>query len=285
MIVVTGATGQLGSGIVKALRQRVPADRIVASTRNPDKATDLGVQVRRGDYTDAESLRQAFAGADQVLLISSNAAIYGGDPLVQHRTAIEAARSAGACRILYTAHMAASPTSLFTPMHTHAATEELLAACGVPWTSLRNGFYATRAQQEATGAMKSGMIEAPQDGKVAYTTHGDLAEAAAVILADEGRFDGPTPALTGGESFDMSDLAALLTDLLGRPIQRQTVSNGELEAKITARGLPPMVAKMTTGFYAATRAGEFATVDPTLKQLLSREPETLRSFLASRLTS
>jgi len=88
MIVVTGATGQLGRAIVMKLVERIPASQVAASVRDPQKANDLlalGVRIRRGDFTEPASLVDAFEGATQVLIVSSNAAASGGDPLAQHR--------------------------------------------------------------------------------------------------------------------------------------------------------------------------------------------------------
>src|SRR5690606_3806064 len=125
MIIVTGATGQLGRAIVENLVRRVPAEQVGASCRDPEKASALvalGVRVRRGDFEEPASLAHAFEGATQLLLVSSNARARGGDALAQHRRAIEAARRAGVRRIVYTSHMAASASSAFPPMHDHAAT-------------------------------------------------------------------------------------------------------------------------------------------------------------------
>lgn len=103
MIIVTGATGQLGHLIVQQLVHRVPAHEIGISVRDPEKAANLralGIRVRRGDFADPRSLPHAFEGATQVLIVSSNARAYGGDPLAQHRSAIDAARTVGARRII-----------------------------------------------------------------------------------------------------------------------------------------------------------------------------------------
>ncbi len=132
MIIVTGASGQLGRAIVEKLVERVPVSQVGASVRDPEKASTLAaLRVRRGDFADPASLSDAFEGATQVLIVSSNASAYGGDPLAQHRAAIEAARAAGAGRVVYTSHMAASSASLFPPMLDHAATEEMLSQSGL----------------------------------------------------------------------------------------------------------------------------------------------------------
>lgn len=283
MIVVTGATGQLGRAIVENLVRRVPATDVGASCREPAEAADLaalGVRVRRGDFDDAASLADAFEGATQVLVVSSNARAYGGDAIAQHRTAIEAARHAGARRVVYTSHMGASASSLFSPMHDHAATEAMLAQSGIAWTALRNGFYATSGIMLLGNAKSTGLVEAPEDGKVSWTAHADLAEAAAAVLAKEGSFDGPTPPLTGSEALDLSDLAEAASRVWGRPVRRTRITDDELRTRMTKRGLPAIVGEISVGLYRASRAGEFAAVDEALARILGRPTARIASILA-----
>ncbi len=284
MIIVTGATGQLGRATVEHLLARLPADQIGVSVRDPRKADDLlsrGVRVRQGDYADPASLEHAFEGASQVLIVSSNSA--GDGAVGQHAAAIGAARNAGARRLLYTSHMGASPTSAFPPMRDHAATEALLQASGVAFTSLRNGFYADSGVMLMGDAARSGTLAQPADGPVSWTTHADLAEATAVILADEGRFSGLTPPLTGPQALDLADLAAIATELTGRPITRVLVSDDEQRAAMKSRGVPDARADIMLGLFLASRNREFAAVDPALEALLGRPPKTVREVLASRL--
>lgn len=285
MIIVTGATGRLGRQIVEKLVGRVPASEVGVSVRDPGKAAGLaalGVRVRQGDFGEPQSLRHAFAGASQVLIVSSNARAYGGDTLAQHRAAIETAGAVGARRIVYTSHMAASASSGFPPMRDHAATETLLAQSGVPWTALRHGFYADSALMLMGNALKTGVIEAPADGKVSWTAHADLAEADALLLTDEGRYDGPTPPLTGSEALGLADVAAIASDVLGRPVRRQTIADDELRAKMVARGAPAGAVDTVLSLYAASRNGEFASVDPTLARLLGRPLLGMRDAIAEK---
>ncbi len=286
MIVVTGATGPLGRAIIEQLVTRVPAGQVGASVRDPAKAADLaalGVRVRQGNFDDPASLRDAFEGATQVLVVSSNAAATGGDPLAQHRSAIQAARAAGAGRIVYTSHMGASASSAFPPMHTHAATEAMLAESGLAWTALRHGFYATSGVAFLGDAAATGVLAAPADGPVSWTAHADLAEAAATVLADPGRDDGPTPPLTGAEALDLAAVAGLAAEVLGRPVRREVIADDALRARMAARGAPGPAANIALGFYTASRAGEFAAVDPTLERLLGRRPTSMRAVLAASL--
>jgi NAD(P)H dehydrogenase (quinone) len=284
MIIVTGASGQLGRGVVEQLLERVPADQVGVSVRSPEKAqwlSERGVRVRHGDFDDAASLRHAFEGAAQVLIVSASNT--GGALLRQHRTAIEAARAAGVKRILYTSHMGSNPASPFAPMPDHAATEAVLQASGVAFTSLRNGFYATSGLMLMGQAVQTGQLIAPEDGPVSWTAHADLAEAAAIALADEGRLDGLTPPLTGTEALDLAGIAAIASDLSGRPIARVTVTDEQYRASLVSHGLPARQADMLTGLFAASRQGEFAAVDPTLERLLGRRPLSMRGVLAASL--
>ncbi|WP_425147782.1 NAD(P)H-binding protein [Deinococcus sp.] len=283
MIIVTGASGQLGRAVVERLLERVPAAGIGVSVRDPGKSSDLaerGVRVRQGDFGDAASLRHAFEGAAQVLIVSSNSA--GDGAVRQHQTAVEAARDAGARRILYTSHTGAGATSAFAPMRDHAATEALLAASGVAFTSLRNGFYAASGLGLMGRAHETGELAAPADGPVSWTAHADLAEATALILADEGRFDGITPALTASEALDLADLAALAAQLSGRSIERVILTDDEYRTRMAARGTPAAQVELFLGLFAASRQRDFAAIDGALASLLGRPPVTMREVLASR---
>jgi NAD(P)H dehydrogenase (quinone) len=288
MIIVTGATGQLGHQIVEKLVKHVPANQVGASVRNPEKAADLqalGVRVRQGNFDDAESLKQTFEGATQVLIVSSNARASGGDPLAQHKNAIAAAKATGATRIVYTSHMAASAASAFPPALDHAATEDMLAKSGLKWTAIRHGFYAASGVAMLGDGLKTGVIEAPVDGKVSWTAHADLAEAAAIILAHEGKYEGPTPPLTGSQTLDFADLAEIATEVMGKSIKRKTLADDKLKAKVAARGAPESIARLALGFFIASRNGEFLTIDPTLAQLLGRPLTSMRDVMAQKIKS
>jgi len=280
MIIVTGATGQLGSQIVRRLLDRVPADQVGVSVRGPDRAADLatrGVRVRHGDFTQPASLMEAFEGATQVLVVS--AATTGASAVDQHAAVFKAALAAGTKRLVYTSHQAARADSLFPPMPDHAATEQYLAGTGAPFTALRNGFYASFVPRLLGQALQTGQLIAPADGPVSWTTHADLAEAAAIILADEGRFEGPTPPLTAPEAFDLQAVAGILSELTGRPMSRVVADDDEFVADMVSHGAPQGQADMLLGMFRASRRGEFATTNPTLENLIGRPATSLRSVL------
>lgn len=284
MIIVTGAGGHLGRGIVEGVLTRLPVGRIVACVRDPQKVTALaerGVQVRAGDFAEPEGLAAAFAGAEQVLVVSVDK--LGETALRLHRDAIRAARAAGARRVLYTSHMGARPDSPFAAAADHAATEALLAEGGAPFTSLRHGFYAESGLHLIGHAFETGELRVPEDGPVSWTARNDLAEADAILVAEEGRLDGLTPPLTAPEAFTMAELAAVASELTGREIKHVTVSDDEWREESVAQGTPAFAAEMLLGMYRAARRGDFATVDPTLEALLGRRPQTMRDVLAAAL--
>lgn len=280
MIIVTGATGKLGRRTVERLLERVPADRVGVSVRDPRKAGDLaarGVRVRQGSFDDPASLVHAFEGAEQVLLVSLDRT--GEECVSGHRAAIDAAVKAGAGRILYTSQMGAAHDSRFQACRDHARTEDLLCATGLPWTSLRNGFYAASALQFLEAARHTGDIALPADGAVAWTGHDDLAEATAVILTEEGRFEGPTPPLTGPAALDFDAVAEMAAQVTGRPVTRTVVPGAAFREQVLSHGAPAAVADLLLSIFAAARNGEFATVDPTLAALIGRAPVAFRTQL------
>ncbi|UQU66529.1 NAD(P)H-binding protein [Couchioplanes caeruleus] len=282
MIIVTGATGLLGSQTVERLLERVPARDVGVSVRNPDRAAGLaarGVRVRRGDFTAPASLPEAFEGATQVLIVSADRT--GEAAVAQHAAAIDAAVAAGARRILYTSHQGAGEHSRFEPMPDHAATERYLAKAGVAFTSLRNGFYAATVPRLLGRALETGELAAPADGPVSWTAHADLAEAAAITLAEEGRYDGPTPPLTAPQALDLADVAAILGELTGRTVRRVVVDDDEWVAGLVGHGVPQEQATMLLGMFHASRRGEFAATGPELEKLLERPATTLRAVLAA----
>lgn len=286
MLIVTGATGRLGTLIVDRLLERVPADRIGVSVRDVRKAAGLaerGVRVRAGDFTEPGSLKHAFEGAERVLVVS--AAIRGDGASTANSAAIDAAREAGARRILYTSHQAASPTSLFPPQRVHAATEEYLEQRGVPCTALRNGFYAATLSHYIGAALETGTLAVPQDGPVSWTAHEDLAEAAAVALTEDGALEGITPPLTAPHALDFADVAEILGRITGRTVTRVVMDDHEWTSAAVAHGMPRPAAEFALTMFTAARKGEFDVVDPTLETVIGRPAKTVHEVLEAVVRS
>ncbi|NPD04754.1 NAD(P)H-binding protein [Nocardioides sp. zg-1308] len=280
MIAITGATGALNGATVDHLLHRVPPDELVVVARDvarADRFARLGIEVRRGDYADAESLPAAYDGADQLLLVSSNDR--GADTVALHRAAIDAAVAARVGRILYTSHQAAAPDNPFHPGTVHAATEQLLAGSGVAWTSLRNGFYAHSLQWLAGPWRETGVIAVPGDGPVSWTAREDAAEAAAVVLASDGAYDGPVT-LTAPAAPTFVELSDVASELVGRRITSTVLTEDAWLAAQAEAGVPPQASSFLLGFYRGAREGFFAGTDPLLGELLGREPRSARDALA-----
>ncbi|MFC8800093.1 NAD(P)H-binding protein [Promicromonospora sp. NPDC057138] len=289
MIIVTGATGRLGARIVARLLEHVPAETVGVSVRDVAKAAHLaerGVRVRAGDFTDRAELDHAFEGADQVLVVSPSIR----DPREfarATRAGLDAAVRSGARRVLYTSHQMASPSSLFAPGRNHAESEAYLAerasAHGVTWTALRHGFYASAFELIVPAALQSGELRLPADGPVSWTAHDDLAAADAAVLADPGPLDGATPPLVGAELLDFADVARIVGELTGSPVERVVVADDEWKAEALEGGMPAGVAEFTLGMFRASRAGENAVTGPALQGLIGRPATPARAVLAGIL--
>lgn len=285
MIVITGATGALNGATADHLLDRLDPTELAVVTRDPAKAArfaERGVEVRRGDYADADSLPAAFAGADQLLLVSSNDPT--GDTVALHRTAVDAAIDAGVGRVLYTSHQGAGAGSPFVPADHHAATEAMLAASGLPWTSLRNGFYAHSIAWLAGPWQETGVITVPGDGPVSWTAREDAAEAAAAILLAPGSYNGPVT-IAAPDAPTFADLAEIASDLTGTEVRYEPLPEDEWLARAVEHGQQEHMLRFLLGFYQAAAQGRFAGTDPLLAELLARTPTTARQVLATQIAA
>ncbi|WP_420369263.1 NAD(P)H-binding protein [Curtobacterium sp. L1-20] len=280
MIVITGATGALNGATTDHLLEHVDPEELVVVARDPAKAArfaDRGVEVRRGDYAEPETLPAAFAGADQLLLVSSSDPT--ADAVALHRAAVDAAVAAEVGHVLYTSHQGAAHSSPFRPGADHAATEDLLRASGLRWTSLRNGFYAHSTTWLMGPWRQTGTVSVPADGPVSWTAREDAAEAAARILLDGRPADGPLT-LTAPEAPTFADLARLASETTDRPVGFEVLGEDAWRDRAVASGQDPHMVGFLLGMYQAAAAGTFAGTDPLLGGLLGRAPRSVRDQLA-----
>ncbi|MFZ5747050.1 MAG: SDR family oxidoreductase [Pseudomonadota bacterium] len=277
-IAVTGATGQLGRLVLAALKQRGATD-VVALARTPAKATDQGVEVRAFDYAQPATLAPALAGIDTLLLISSSEV---GQREAQHRAVIDAARTAGVGRIVYTSllHADASPLSLAPE---HRATEAMLAASGIPATVLRNGWYTENQTGALSAAVEHGKILGSEgDGRISSAARADYAEAAAVVLTTDGHA-GKTYELSGDTAFTMAGLAAEVSRQSGREVTFVNLPEGEYAAALAAFGLPADLAAAIAGWSAATARGALFDEGRVLSTLIGRPTTPMAQTVAAAL--
>ncbi|MGW5646040.1 NAD(P)H-binding protein [Saccharopolyspora sp. NPDC003752] len=251
LILVTGASGNLGSATLAALRARGAI--ATGGSRTP------GDGMRRLDFDDPTGMD--LAGVSVLVLISAG---YAEDDQViaRHAAVLDAAVRDGVQHVIYTSLTGAGDHLGFALAH--RATERLVRACGLPWTILRNGLYA-----ELFGGLlqwaDDGLESAFGDGAVAAVTRADLAEAAALIAADPAQHSGRTYDLVGTPI-----TAAQVADRLGVP--HRTIGLGEFRRRVLDEmpGLlpfqPPMLASIATGI----RHGFLDGAGPDLAGILGR---------------
>ncbi|WP_086843503.1 SDR family oxidoreductase [Amycolatopsis kentuckyensis] len=269
MIVVTGATGHLGKLVVEGLLEQLPADQVVAAVRTPEKAADLaerGVDVRRADYTDPDSLVTAFKGADKVLLVSSSAV---GQRVPQHQAVIEAAKQAGVGHLVYTSAPRAT-TSALVLAPDHKATEELIEASGLTATILRNNWYNENYADAIKQAAQTGsLLGSAGDGRVASATRADYAAAAVAVLTGEGH-EGKVYELAGDVPWSYADLAAEIGKAAGREVGYVDLPADEHAKVLTEAGLPEPVVGLLVALDANTKDGLLAETSDDLRTLIGR---------------
>jgi NAD(P)H dehydrogenase (quinone) len=276
-IVVTGATGQLGRAVLKHLLAQVPADQVVASVRDPKKAADLGVEVREGDFERPATLATAFAGADKLLIISSQ-----GDTesrVRQHANAVAAAEAAGVGHLVYTS-ITRADTNKISLADTHRPTEEAIKATGIPYTFLRNNWYFENDFGTVLGALATGKVATPtQGGKVASATRDDFADAAAAVLATEGH-ENAVYELGGTVAHSYAEWAEAIGAAAGREITYTEITPDESAAALAAAGVPGDFVPVLVDSQLAIARGELDVPAQDLAKLIGREPVGLRDWVA-----
>ncbi|MCD5996556.1 SDR family oxidoreductase [Pseudomonas sp. CDFA 602] len=283
MIVVTGATGQLGRLVIEQLLGRVPASRIVAAVRSPEKATDLaalGVHVRQADYSQPSTLSSAFAGAEKVLLISSSEI---GQRVPQHQAVIDAAKQAGVKLLAYTSVLHADTSALGLAKE-HRDTEAYLRASGVPFTLLRNGWYSENYTAGIPGALAhEALLGSAADGKISSASRLDFAIAAAVVLTSPQDQSGRIHELAGDDAYTLSDFAAELSKQSGKPLPYVDLPQAEFAAALLEAGLPDFVAQLLADSDAAAAKGALFDDSRQLSTLIGRPTTPLSISIAAAL--
>ena len=282
MIVVTGATGQLGRLVIASLLKKVPAKEIVAAVRNVDKARDLaesGVQVRYADYNKPASWDEALQGADKVLLISSSEI---GQRANQHRTVIDAAKRSGVKLLAYTSVLHAD-TSLLGLAAEHRETEALLHASGVPSVLLRNGWYTENYTAGVPAALThGGVYGCAGDGRISSAARADYAEAAAAVLTSDNQA-GRVYELAGDTSYTLTELTAEISRQSGKNIGYVNLPEAEYKSVLIKVGLPEVIAELLAN--SDTGASKDALFDDSrqLSKLIGRPTTSLATAIAAIL--
>jgi NAD(P)H dehydrogenase (quinone) len=282
MIVVTGATGQLGRLVITALLKTVPASQIVAAVRTPAKAADLaalGVLVRQADYTQPATLVNAFTGAEKLLLISSSEV---GQRVPQHQAVIDAAKQAGVKLIAYTSLLHADKGLLGLAAE-HLATEAAIKASGVPAVILRNGWYTENYAASIQPALAHGaFLGSAKDGRIASAARADYADAAAAVLTRDGQA-GKVYELAGDEAYTLTEFAAEIAAQSGKPVVYKDLPEADFNAALMGAGLPDYVAALLSDSDAGAAKGGLFDDRHALSALIGRPTTPVKTVVANAL--
>ena len=282
MIVVTGASGQLGRLVIQSLLKTVPAAGIVAAVRQPAAVADLaalGVQVRQADYAQPATLDAAFQGATKVLLISSSAL---GERIAQHGNVIDAARRAGVALLAYTSllHADTSPLGLAAE---HTATEALLRASGVPHVLLRNGWYTENYLASLPAVLQHGaVIGSAGEGRIASAARADYADAAAAVLTRDDQA-GQVHELAGDTSYTLAEFAAEVGRQTGRAIPYVNLPEADYRGALLGAGLPEPLAHLLADSDVGASKGGLFDDGHRLSALIGRPTTALAAMVEAAL--
>ncbi|MFD2937645.1 SDR family oxidoreductase [Spirosoma flavum] len=281
MILVTGATGQLGTTVIHHLLQKIPPSQIAAFVRDETKAANLikqGVTIRIGHYDDINTLNHAMQGIKTLLLIA------GTDEenrVSQHQNVVNTAKKADVQRIAYTSRALKDPATLVNQlMKGHFQTEDYIKASGLPYILFRNILYMDAIPQFVGGdaVFERGINLPAGQARVALALRNEMGEAIANALVTN--HEGSTTyRLTGSESYSFYDIAAALTNLSGQSVVYSPSEPATFETQLIGRGLSAVMARRITGFIKDIANGQEDLVSPDLERLLGRKPTTLHEGL------
>ena len=277
-ILVTGATGKLGTKVVNNLLKTLPASQLAVSVRNPEKAAalkDLGVEVRQGDFDHPESLTSAFKGIDRLLIISAD-----GDNetrIRQHGNAVAAAKEAQVKFIAYTSVGHANESSLFlAPVHKF--TEEAILKTGIPYSFLRNNWYLENEISSIQAVLAGApWLTSAGAGKVGWAPQKDYAAAAAAVLAGSGHEN--TIYELSGKPLSQEEIAAALGTVLGKKVLVLQVDDATYAEKMKSAGVPEFLLPMLVAIQKGIRDGNLDIESNDFEKLLGHPATPIKEAL------
>lgn len=283
MILVTGASGQLGRLIVANLIQRgTPANQIVAAVRSPEKAQDLaeqGIIVRQADYTDTASLTAAMEGVKRVVLVSSSEV---GQRTPQHKNLIQAAKDAKVELLAYTSILDAQNSPLALAAE-HVETEQALLDSDVPHVLLRNGWYSENYTGTVAMAIEHGaVLGSAEEGKYATAARADYAEAAAVAITAENQA-GKVYELAGDNAFTLAEYAQKISQVSGKNVVYQNLPEAEYAKVLVQVGLPEGLAAILADSDVGASKGGLFNDSKALSTLIGRPTTPIEDSIKAAL--
>lgn len=282
MIAVTGANGQLGQWVIKSLLTKTPAESIIALVRNPEKAASLksmGVQVRKADYNEPDSLTQALIDVEKLLLISSSEV---GQRVQQHAAVIDAAKAARVSLLVYTSILKADTSPLILAQE-HKETEALLKASGLPVAILRNGWYTENYTESLAGVLQAGaVLGAAEEGRLYTASRQDYAEAAAVVLTSPNQV-GKIYELAGDKGFTLAEYAQEISKQTSKEIPYKNLAMNAFTELLIQVGLPEGFAGAIADSEVHAANGWLAEDSQTLSRLIGRPTTPLSETITAAL--
>ena len=251
-IAVTAANGKLGSSTVNELIKAIGKEKVIGIVRTPEKASHLGIEVRKGDYNSREDFNSALKGVDSVLLISGM-----DDPqkrIQQHRNIIEAAKNNGVKKIVYTSIIGDKEKTAFSPIvNSNRQTENDVKESGLNWVIGRNGIYIEPDLEYIDTYVKEGEIRnCAGDGKCGYTSRQELGFAYTQMLLQD-KHNGNTYNLVG-DPITQTKLTELINQVFNTNLTYNSVSVEAYEKERKAE-LGDFIGTVITGIYNGIKIG------------------------------
>jgi uncharacterized protein YbjT (DUF2867 family) len=270
-VLVTGATGNVGSAVVAELRRRGAAVR--AFVRRPVETLGDDIEIVVGDFEDPASIRAALDGIDRVFLASAD----GPRKLAHEEAVIDAA---GDVELLVKAStIGAKPGAPLPPFDWNGRGEEHLRRSGIPAVMLRSSFYMTNLLAVAEAVRRQRILPAPAgDGRIAMIDPFDVGAVAAAVLTGSGH-EGRTYELTGPKAVTYRDVAAELSRVIGTHVEYVDVPPAAAREQLVASGMPDWLIRHLDGAFTRIRHGEFAATTDTLAVLTGRPPRGIADFV------
>ena len=251
-VAVTSGSGQLGSAIVKALIKEIGKENVIAIARTPERAKHLGVEVRKGDYDQAEDLDVALKGVDKILLVSGMA-----EPqrrVQQHRNVIETAKKNGIKKIVYTSIVGDEENTAFHHVvKSNRQTEEDVRNAGLDWVIGRNGIYIEPDLEYLDNYLKEGEIRnCAANGKCAYTSREELASAYTQMLLNDDHSKQIYNLV--GEAISQARLTELINQVFGLDLKFKSISVEDYTKERQAE-LGNFIGPIIAGIYEGIKLG------------------------------
>lgn len=272
-ILVTGATGNIGSALVQELKTS-GADFAVMTSKSG--TTIAGVETRYGDFGSVASLTAAFKGIDTLFLLF---------PLVENKVelaknAAAAAKAAGVKHIVRSSGAGADSTSTFALPKLQGEIDDVLAATGIATTFLRPNVFMQNYVNYQSQAIKDGTIYAADGGQAqSFVDARDIAAVAARVLANPVAHAGKAYTLTGAEALTGEQAAATISAALGKPVKHVSVPTEAAVATMNQWGMPPFIVNVMDSLNKIVSAGYASGVSPDAENILGRKPRTFAAFV------